>query len=214
MSQGLFVVFEGGDRCGKTTQLQLLVDHLQSNVSSIQTIRFPDRETETGQRINRCLCSKEEKESLSLEEMHCLFVENRKEKAELIRSKLQEGFVVLCDRYSYSGIAYSVAQGLPFDWCCRTEEQAHLPDPDVVLFMDLDPKIAAQRKGFGEEAFEKIELQQKVYSAFSEVRDYTLSRDGNEVRWFSIDASKTQEEMTNTIVNIIEQQLLLADFHS
>lgn len=56
---------------------------------------------------------------------------------------------------------------------------------------------------------QKIELQQKVYSAFSEVRDYTLTRKDTKVRWFSVNANKHPEEITKSILNIVDQQLLL-----
>lgn len=205
MKRGLFVVFEGGDRCGKTTQLQMLAAEFPEAIQ----IRFPDRDTEIGKLINRYLTSKEETFSAP-EEIHRLFVENRKEKAAFIHAKLQEGQLILCDRYSYSGIAYSYAQGvLPLEWCLKVEEEAELPEPDLVLFMDLDPKVAAARKGFGEEALEKIELQEKVYFAFSEVRDRFLSRPNNTLQWFSINADETPEKMAERVLNIVEQKILL-----
>lgn len=71
--------------------------------------------------------------------------------------------VVLADRYSYSGVAYSVAQGLPAEWCKGTE--AGLPAPDLVVFLKLSPAAAAQRAGYGEERYENVETQTKVRTA-------------------------------------------------
>jgi dTMP kinase len=68
--------------------------------------------------------------------------------------------VVLADRYSYSGVAYSVAQGLPAEWCKGTE--AGLPAPDLVVFLKLSPAAAAQRAGYGEERYANVETQTKV----------------------------------------------------
>jgi hypothetical protein len=73
---------------------------------------------------------------------------------------LENGVVVLADRYSYSGVAYSVAQGLPAEWCKGTE--AGLPAPDLVVFLKLSPAAAAQRAGYGEERYENVGMQTKV----------------------------------------------------
>ena len=77
-SRGAFIVFEGLDRSGKSSQVQLLASHLRdAGVSSVETMRFPDRSTPTGQKIDAYLKSTQDIDDKTL---HELFASNRFEK--------------------------------------------------------------------------------------------------------------------------------------
>lgn len=56
---------------------------------------------------------------------------------------MKAGKTVVMDRYSYSGIAYGVAKGLPLQWCKNTDKG--LPSPDIVILMDLDVELSKKR---------------------------------------------------------------------
>jgi len=73
---------------------------------------------------------------------------------------MKEGTTFIVDRYSYSGIVYSMANGLEGEWCKKME--SGLPKPDVVLFLDLSVEDAAKRGDYGKERYEKRAFQQKV----------------------------------------------------
>lgn len=78
-------------------------------------------------------------------------------------SLLLQGYTIVCDRYAYSGVAYTAAKqrpGLDIP-ACRAPDQG-LPAPDVVLYLDLPQQAAAARAGYGEERYEKVEFQQQV----------------------------------------------------
>lgn len=77
-----------------------------------------------------------------------------------LRDTLESGITVVADRYSYSGVAFSVAKGLDRAWC--EAQETGLPAPDAVLYLALSLDEAAARGGFGEERYEKRELQAKV----------------------------------------------------
>lgn len=68
--------------------------------------------------------------------------------------------MLVVDRYSYSRIAYSSAQGLDLKWC-ETQEQG-LSTPDLVIFLEIEEKVAAQRSGYGFERYENPVFQTKV----------------------------------------------------
>lgn len=84
MARGIFVVFEGVDRCGKSTQSALLSQFLPSS----ELIRFPDRTSAIGQLINSYLSSTSD---LSDEAIHLLFSANRWEASKSIEDKLAAG---------------------------------------------------------------------------------------------------------------------------
>lgn len=69
------------------------------------------------------------------EAVHLLFAMNRWEAKSKILELLAQGTHVVCDRYSFSGVTYSCARGLDFDWCLGAERG--LLQPDLVFYIDL-----------------------------------------------------------------------------
>jgi dTMP kinase len=159
--RGALIVFEGLDRAGKSTQTQLLAENLEKEGIPHKVIRFPDRTTPVGKLIDSYLKSETTVEDHVI---NLLFCANRWELAKSIRESLEAGVAVICDRYAYSGVAYSVATGLYSDWC-RTPNDG-LPKPDRVVYLDLDVYTAATRGNYGTERFENIDFQKKVEAEF------------------------------------------------
>ena len=147
--RGLFIVFEGLDRAGKSTQVNMLESFLKNMGKNTELMKFPDRSTLCGKIINDLLQDR----TLNLEDeaFHTLFCTNRWEKKLDIIDKLKKGSNLVVDRYAYSGVAYSTAKGLDISWTKNGD--VGLPRPDIVFYMDLDPEIAAQRAGYGEERY-------------------------------------------------------------
>lgn len=144
--RGAFIVFEGVDRCGKTTQVGLLVKHLVSLGVAAAAMRFPDRTTLVGDLINQYLQSKSELDDRAV---HLLFSANRWEVAPTLeKNLLEDGKTVICDRYAYSGVAFSSAKeslSSHLDWCQACD--IGLPAPDAVIFLDLSQEEAETRGG-------------------------------------------------------------------
>lgn len=145
--RGAFIVFEGIDRCGKTTQTGLLVKHLVQLGLAAVVMRFPDRSTMVGSLINQYLQTKSELDDRAI---HLLFSANRWELAPKLKDTLLEkGTCVVCDRYAYSGVAFSSAKDSlrdDLDWCRSCD--VGLPAPDAVIFLDITQEHAEQREGY------------------------------------------------------------------
>jgi dTMP kinase len=144
-SRGAFIVLEGVDRCGKTTQCALLLKHLLSLSVAACALRFPDRTTPTGLLIDQYLQSNN---NLDDRAIHLLFSANRWEVAPTLKEQLQAGNTVICDRYAYSGVAFSSAKpeaNLDLTWCQAPD--VGLPAPDAVIFLDIAQDQAEQRGG-------------------------------------------------------------------
>jgi dTMP kinase len=135
-------VFEGLDKSGKSTQCLKLHNRIQSTLGSNVSVhlRFPARETGVGKMIDSYLKNQSQ---LSDQAIHLLFAANRWEAVDSIRQALNSGKHVICDRYSYSGVAFSTAKGLSYDWCSAPEKG--LIEPDAVIFMNLSPAEAQKR---------------------------------------------------------------------
>jgi dTMP kinase len=148
--RGAFIVLEGVDRCGKTTQCSLLLKHLMSLGVAAAAMRFPDRTTAVGTLIHQYLTGGADLDDRAI---HLLFSANRWEGASQLEEHLfRRGQTVVCDRYAYSGVAFTsakprVQQGGPLslEWCRQPD--MGLPAPDAVIFLDLSQEQAEQRGG-------------------------------------------------------------------
>lgn len=114
-------------------------------------INFPDRTTECGGLINSFLTNKKD---FNDETIHLLFTLNRWEAKNEMEKMLNDGVTLIVDRYSFSGVAFSVAKGLDIDWCKAPE--AGLLKPDMVLMLNMTALAISKRGGFGDERFVKI----------------------------------------------------------
>ncbi|GFR40521.1 hypothetical protein Agub_g1090 [Astrephomene gubernaculifera] len=193
MTRGALIVFEGGDRCGKTTQCSKLVEYLQSTGVDTQMWRFPNRSTSIGQSINAYLS---EQAHLDDAVVHMLFVANRLEQRTEMLRLLAAGTTLVLDRYSYSGVAYTAAKGVPgltMEYCKSLE--VLLPAADLVVHMAMTPEATAARGGYGQERYEKVEFQKKVMEAFESLRDE---------RWAVIDASGSIDDIHKQVVAVVQ----------
>ncbi|CDW54251.1 thymidylate kinase [Trichuris trichiura] len=183
--RGIFVALEGLDRSGKTTQVAFLRETLEKINTPVRVFRYPTRSGPTGIALSQYLNKTETTDDHAI---HLLFSADRWSTAyeiengfktdcvhltgcrQEIEQLLKAGTHVLADRYAYSGIAYSAAKGLDYDWCCQPDKG--LPRPDIVIFLDVHAEVAECRGDFGQEVYEKVEFQKKVYNIFMDkVRD-------------------------------------------
>lgn len=109
MPSGYFITFEGLDGSGKTTQLQLLRDHLLHQGHHVVTTRQPGG-TPLGDRIRTLLVSSSTEQTLGpvspLAELALMFADRAQTIAEIIQPALTAGHIVLCDRFTDSSEAY------------------------------------------------------------------------------------------------------------
>ncbi|XP_075548753.1 uncharacterized protein LOC142582688 [Dermacentor variabilis] len=192
--RGLFVVFEGCDRTGKSTQVKLLAEALTGMGHKTEAIAFPKRTTATGKLLDAYLGK-----SANLDDhaVHLLFSANRWQEAETIREAVAQHRTVICDRYAYSGVAFTAAKSLDFTWCQQPDRG--LPEPDVVLYMNAPPGVLDAREGFGNERYENAEFQAKVRANY----DRLAALDSGSGRWVTIDAARSIEVVHSNILNVV-----------
>jgi len=199
IKRGLFILFEGVDRVGKSTQVQNLVNHLNTKkdviVNGAKPMRFPDRTTPIGAIINQYLQNATQMDDNAL---HLLFASNRWEAKDSIYNLLNNGTSIVVDRYSYSGVAYSAAKGIDFDWCFACEKG--LPKPDIVFYLSMDCEDATKRGDFGGERYEKLDFQKKIKDIY-ETKLINQS-------WRIINANRPIQEVSDEIKQIIDKELL------
>lgn len=194
MKRGCFIVFEGCDRSGKSTQSRLLVEFLQKQGLPTKSLAFPDRSTKIGDTINAYLTSQQQ---IPDETVHLLFTANRWEYQKQIKHLLLSGTTIVADRYSYSGVAYSSAKGLAYDWCMGSERG--LIRPDVVFYMRNETvETLVGRVNFGAERYENRELQIKVSKCFDHIFQQERSY------WHLVNADLSKVEIHQQIIQHTE----------
>lgn len=157
----MLIVLEGLDGAGKSTQVKKITEYLQSRAKSVHYLHFPRFEAPVfGDLIARFLRG----DFGQIDTVHpmlvaLLFAEDRRDAAVGMKQALENGEVVLLDRYVYSNIAFQCAklpeeevQGLR-DWILKTEYEVFgIPRPDLNLFLDVplsfvDAKLKEERSG-------------------------------------------------------------------
>jgi dTMP kinase len=168
----LFIVFEGIDGSGKSTQCDLLHRHALSR--GIDALRCA--EPTDGPRGREIRAMLRKKEMAPPEEQHRLFLLDRIDDAERrINPALRKGRTVIMDRYYHSNAAYQGAAGIAPERVIAENRAAGVPEPDRVYFIDVPPDIAMKRialRNEGEgEIFEKERFLERVREIFLSIAD-------------------------------------------
>ncbi len=142
---GTFIVFDGGPGCGKGTMIKKTFEFIYGKSKKYDNILITDSPTNGphGQRLRQLFKQQKSPEDLK-DEIFQAFVEDRKWHIEnIIKPALEKNFVVLGDRYKYSGIAYQTVQGTDFSKVFSANKD--FLAPDLALILDVDPTSAVER---------------------------------------------------------------------
>lgn len=201
MKKGKFIVFDGIDGAGKTTQLDMLARRMTDDGESVYITAEP-----TGGDIGRLLRSAlSGAEKRSECEMAVMFVLDRIAHNAEIEEKINDGVCVLCDRYYHSTLAY---QGKTTDYAWVRSMNIDCPEirkPDACIYLDLTPEQSLKRISRGRsnvEIYENLEKLTEVRDSFHSVIE-DLRQTGEKI--FVLNADCSREELAEEIYAIIKQ---------
>ncbi len=194
--ENIFIVFEGIDGSGKTTQSKLLSEKIHGKYTYEPTDGY------IGKYIRKILNGKKcEKETLAL-----LFAADRVEHVADIEQNLKKSNVI-CDRYVYSSIVYQSIQGIDLEFIVNINRFAK--KPDLMIFLDVDIEESFKRmSGRSREIFENKDILEKVKKKYYEVIEKRLFEP--KYGYIVIDTTNNDiEEVHNKIIdNLIKKKIL------
>ena len=159
---GLFIVFEGIDGGGKSTQIQMLSDFFEGKGYEVERHMEPTKAV-----IGSLLWDymKSKSRSFDPETEALLFAADRIEHGKIIRDALDKGKIVISDRYKHSSLAYQGAAGANVEWMQSLNKHALIPD--LVILLDIDPDMSLERvSDRAKTVFEENEYLKKVRAEY------------------------------------------------
>lgn len=193
---GLFITFEGGEGCGKSTQAKVLWNKFRQQNIPVVLAHEPGG-TPLGNELRRLL-KREKTNSISAQAELLLFAASRAQlRNEVILPALKEGRVVICDRFSHSTSAYQgYGRGLDLDlieminnWATQNLK------PDITILLDTPPEKGLARKRIPKDRFEleQISFHRRVRQGYLEMAA------SEPERWLVIDAMLSKRKVSTII---------------
>lgn len=204
MKQGRLIVFEGIDGAGKTTQINLLEQHLRKSGKQVYRTAEPT-ESVTGGLLRDALGGVTRRSACELAALFTLDrIFHNVNPVNGIGKLLAQGVDVLCDRYYYSSLAYQGSE-TDAEWvrsmnlCCP-----EIRRPDLCIFLDLTPEQSMERILHGrvtQEIYETEERLAAVRNQFYRVIESLKGRD----RIAIVNAARPIEEIHAEICKLVEE---------
>ena len=202
--RGGFVTFEGIDGSGKSTQIQNISKRLKAQDLKIYTT-FEPTDGHVGSLIRQMLSG-----TIAIDQrtIASLFAADRTDhltnQKNGIKKKVDNGELVLCDRYYFSSYAYH-AQYIDMEWIIHTNSlNAEILKPDLTIFIDVDPDVCIERIKLSRsqfEMYEKIDVMKKVranyFKAFDKLKD--------QEKVVVVDGNTNLQEVEEAILNEINK---------
>jgi len=191
---GRFLVLEGIDGAGTTTQLTRLAEALRAEGHSVWTTREPTQGP-VGMLLRQALTR--QLQGLSDASLALLFAADRMHHlTTVVDPALADGQVVISDRYVLSSLAY---QGLTLPMAWVEEVNTRARRPDLTLYLEVSPKVAALRRhgrGGPAEIFDEQALQARIARAYGRV----IQRHQRRQRVVRVDGEAAPEEVTEALL--------------
>lgn len=204
---GIFITMEGPDGAGKSTQIDLLRGYLLERGYDIIVCREPGG-TVISEAVREVILNKDYKNMGHMTELLLYAAARAQLVEEVIQPALEEGKVVICDRFIESSAVYQgIARGMGIDLVYEINQFAvGSTMPDITILLDIDAETGIGRKKqqaqLDRMESEKLEFHKKV------VEGYRLLAERDKKRMVKIDGSNSIEEIHRQIKGAVNNTLL------
>jgi dTMP kinase len=194
--KGKLLVIEGTDGAGCGTQTELLKEKLNEKLSQpVLHIRYPNYNSPVGVTIHKFL---HEELALSADMQFFIYSLDMLKDMDEIKKALEEGRIVLADRYFTSTLAYQCSQGFPIEKALKFADLFDFVKPDLIIYLKVSAETAMKRKKMEKnnlDLFERdLEFRKKVSKKYEELASKDIFG-----KWVIIDAEKPIEEVSKEI---------------
>jgi dTMP kinase len=202
----MFITFEGPEGSGKTLQIKLLAEFLRSQGKQVLTTREPGG-TSIGDQV-RSVLTRMDNVSMHPRTEILLFLASRAQLVEeLVRPQTRSGWIVMCDRYADSTLAYQ-GYGHGYDLALLRgllEFATGGLRPDLTVLLDVDPEVGLARKRGSTEwnrldAYQ-LSFHQRVRAGFLELAQAEPGR------WVIIDAAQTPDAVQAAVRQVVTRRI-------
>ena len=206
MKKGYFITFEGGEACGKSTQINMLKKMIESSPYKDKFVFVRDPgQSPLGEEIRKIILFAKDIPNPITELF--LYLASRVELCEkIIKPALNEGKIVISDRFYDSTIAYQgyARNILPIKEVLHLAKMSSIGlTPDLTFYLNLSPVEAFKRKG--NSVLDRMELEGETFH-LKVKNGYDNIAKKNKKRIINIDASKSPENIFEIITNIIKDK--------
>ncbi|HUV56021.1 MAG TPA: dTMP kinase [Dehalococcoidales bacterium] len=201
----LFITFEGGEGCGKSTQARALYRKLSQLAIPVILTHEPGG-TSLGNKLSRWLKWAEGTDISPLTELMLFNASRSQLITEVIRPNLNEGKIVICDRYADSTTVYqSYGRGLDLEMVKAVNNAATQGlKPNLTILLDISAEEGlARQRGKKQDRFEQEELafHQRVREGFLKLAQQEPQR------WLVVAATQPKEKIARTIWQRVSQSI-------
>jgi len=189
--KGAFICIEGLDASGKTTQARRLVRELRRRGFEAMYTTEPSP-GDIGKFIRSYILQRKRRVPIAVEAL--LFAVDRVDHLERrVKPALQEGKIVVSDRYVYSSLAYQGAAGLDLNWI--EEINRSVVTPDLAIYIDVPPEVVVKRIKRKRSVMERLEVQRKVRKVYMK-----FVENGRLIR---VDGNRPKNEISRDILAVV-----------
>lgn len=200
----MFISFEGIEGSGKSTQIDLLESHLMELGYKVAKLREPGG-TLMGEKIRDIFLQDTSEKVDPITEAFLLYASRKHLDQNFLREKINQGYIVIADRYSDATVAYQCfGKGLEKDFIDLIHNSSNLLTPDLTFYMDISAEMSRERISYRE--MDRMESESVEF--FDRVRQgYLRIASENPERVISLDANKSINELKDKIATKTTEKL-------
>jgi dTMP kinase len=200
----VFISFEGIEGSGKSTQIDLLESHLKELGYKVAKLREPGG-TLMGEKIRDIFLQDTSEKVDPITEAFLLYASRKHLDQNFLREKINQGYIVIADRYSDATVAYQCfGKGLEKDFIDLIHNSCNLLTPDLTFYMDISTEMSKER--ISDREMDRMESESVEF--FDRVRQgYLQIASENPERVISLDANKSINELKDEIATKTTEKL-------
>jgi dTMP kinase len=196
----VFISFEGIEGSGKSTQIDLLESHLMELGYKVAKLREPGG-TLMGEKIRDIFLQDTSEKVDPITEAFLLYASRKHLDQNFLREKINQGYIVIADRYSDATVAYQCfGKGLEKDFIDLIHNSSNLLTPDLTFYMDISAEMSRERISY-REMDESVEFFDRVRQGYLRIASE------NPERVISLDANKSINELKDKIATKTTEKL-------